>query len=129
MTTALIYDASFLEHITPENHPDKPDRLRWAMDVLLGLNWLERDGLVQLAPRAATVDELAAVHERACIRKVETAARMVAEEEKTGGRKTRFFATHTYISARSYHAALTAAAAPLPPIAALMPGHVSHSYS
>jgi acetoin utilization deacetylase AcuC-like enzyme len=128
MTTALIYDPIFLEHITPENHPDKPDRLRWAMDVLRGLNWLERDGLVQLAPRAATVDELAAVHERAYIRKVETAARMVAEEEKTGGRKTRFFATDTYISARSYEAALKAAGAPLTAIDAIMQGEVNNAY-
>src|SRR5260370_11354686 len=128
MTTALIYDPIFLEHITPENHPDKPDRLRWAMDVLRGLNWLERDGLVQLAPRAATVDELAAVHERAYIRKVETAARMVAEVEKTGGRKTRFFATDTYISARSYEAALKAAGAPLTAIDAIMQGEVNNAY-
>ena len=128
MTTALIYDPIFLEHITPENHPEKPDRLRWAMDVLRGLNWLERDGLVQLAPRAATVDELAAVHERAYIRKVETAARMVAEEEKTGGRKTRFFATDTYISARSYEAALKAAGAPLTAIDAIMRGEVNNAY-
>src|SRR6266566_629603 len=128
MTTALIYDPIFLEHITPENHPDKPDRLRWAMDVLRGLNWLERDGLVQLAPRAATVDELAAVHERAYIRKVETAARMVAEEEKTGGRKTRFFATDTYISAHSYEAALKAAGAPLTAIDAIMQGEVNNAY-
>jgi acetoin utilization deacetylase AcuC-like enzyme len=128
MTTALIYDPIFLEHITPENHPDKPDRLRWAMDVLRGLNWLERDGLVQLAPRAATVDELAAVHERAYIRKVETAARMVAEGEKTGGRKTRFFATDTYISARSYEAALKAAGAPLTAIDAIMQGEVNNAY-
>ncbi len=34
MTTALIYDPIFLEHITPEKHPDKPERLQMAMDVL-----------------------------------------------------------------------------------------------
>ncbi|HEX8874408.1 MAG TPA: histone deacetylase, partial [Nitrosospira sp.] len=64
MTTALIYDPIFLEHITPENHPERPERLKTAMDVLQALNWLDREGLVQLAPRAATEDELAAVHER-----------------------------------------------------------------
>ena len=64
MTTALIYDPIFLEHITPENHPDKPERLQVAMNVLEALNWLERDGLVLLEPRAASEDELAAVHER-----------------------------------------------------------------
>ena len=78
MTTALIYDPIFLEHITPANHPEQPQRLQVAMDMLKALNWLERDGLVQLAPRAATEDELAAVHEREYIRKVEAAARRVA---------------------------------------------------
>src|SRR5260221_5494469 len=80
MTTALIYDPIFLEHITPEQHLEKPERLQWAMDVLRGLNWLEREGLIQLAPRAATVDELAAVHERDYIQNVEAAARKVAEK-------------------------------------------------
>ena len=60
MTTALIYDPIFLEHITPRNHPERPQRLEMAMKVLEALNWLERDGLVQMAPRAASEDELAA---------------------------------------------------------------------
>ena len=57
MTTALIYDPIFLEHITPQNHPEKPQRLEMAVKVLEALNWLERDGLVQIPPRAATQDE------------------------------------------------------------------------
>ena len=59
MTTALIYDPIFLEHITPQNHPEKPQRLEMAVKVLEALNWLERDGLVQISPRAASEDELA----------------------------------------------------------------------
>lgn len=125
MTTALIYDPIFLEHVTPEKHLEKPERLQWAMDVLRGLNWLEREGLVQLAPRAATVDELAAVHEREYIQKVEATARKVAGEQESGGRKTRFFATDTYISARSYEAAIKAAGAPITAIDAIMKGEVS----
>jgi acetoin utilization deacetylase AcuC-like enzyme len=128
MTTALIYDPIFLEHITPEQHLEKPERLQWAMDVLRGLNWLEREGLIQLAPRAATVDELAAVHERDYIQKVEAAARKVAEKQESGGRKTRFFATDTYISARSYEAAIKAAGAPITAIDAIMKGEINNAY-
>src|SRR6266446_3090763 len=128
MTTALIYDPIFLEHITPEQHLEKPERMQWAMDVLRGLNWLEREGLVQLAPRAATVDELAAVHERDYIQKVEAAARKVAEKQESGGRKTRFFATDTYVSARSYEAAIKAAGAPITAIDAIMKGEVNNAY-
>jgi acetoin utilization deacetylase AcuC-like enzyme len=128
MTTALIYDPIFLEHLTPENHPDRPERLKTAMDVLQALNWLERDGLIQLAPRAATEDELATVHEREYIQSVEAAAGKVAREQGSGGRKTRFFATDTFVSARSYEAALKAAGAPLTAIEAIMNGEIDNAY-
>ena len=77
MTTALIYDPIFLEHITPRNHPDQPQRLEAAMQILEMLNWLHRDGLIQLAPRAATEDELATVHDREYIQEVKEAVRKV----------------------------------------------------
>src|SRR5437016_11013237 len=128
MTTALIYDPIFLEHITPQNHPEKPQRLEMAVKVLEALNWLERDGLVQIPPRAATEDELAVVHDREYIQLVKAAAAEVAEEEKQGGRKTRFFATDTYISAQSYTAAIKAAGAPLTALDAIMNGEIDNAY-
>ncbi len=128
MTTALIYDPIFLEHITPGNHPERPERLKMAMEVLRSLNWLERDGLVQLAPRAATEDELAAVHDRRYIQKVEAAAHKAAQAERSVGRKTRFFATDTYVSAGSYEAAIKAAGAPITAIDAVMKGEVDNAY-
>ncbi len=128
MTTGLIYDPIFLEHITPENHPDRPQRLEMAMNVLEALNWLERDGLVLLAPRAASEDELAAVHERGYIHEVEDAARKAAEIYAGGGRITQRFATDTYVSAQSYQAAIRAAGAPLTAIDAIMKGEIDNAY-
>ena len=64
MTTALVYDPIFREHLVPPDHPERPQRVAMVMEYLKTLNWLERDGLVQLTPRAATLDELAAIHER-----------------------------------------------------------------
>ncbi len=129
MTTGLIYDPIFLEHFTPKNHPDKPQRLEIAMKVLEALGWLEREGLVLLAPRAASEDELATVHERAYIHEVEEAARRVAEDPgNTDGRTTRRFATDTYVSAKSYEAALKAAGAPLTAIDAIMKGEIDNAY-
>src|SRR5438552_4704131 len=128
MTTALIYDPIFLEHLTPENHPDRPERLKKAMDVLQALNWLEREGLVQLTPRAATEDELATVHERDYIQTVKAAAHKVAREQDSAGRKTRFFATDTFVSARSYEAAIKAAGAPLTAIDAILNGEIDNAY-
>lgn len=128
MTTALIYDPIFLEHITPQNHPEKPQRLEMAIKTLEALNWLERDGLVQIPPRPATEDELATVHEREYIHQVKAAAAEVAKEEKHGGRQTRFFATDTYISAQSYEAAIRAAGAPLTALDAMMNGEIDNAY-
>ncbi len=83
---------------------------------------------MQLSPRAATVDELAMVHDRAYIHKVEAACHKVAQEDAKGGRKTRFFATDTYVSAKSYEAATKAAGAPLTAIDAIMRGQVNNAY-
>ncbi len=128
MTTALIYDPVFLEHITPSRHPERPQRVEQAFEMIKDLGWLERDGLVQLAPRAATVDELAAVHDREYIQDVEEASRQMAEEEVKDGYKTSFFATDTYISAKSYEAAIKAAGAPITAIDAIMQGEINNAY-
>src|SRR2546421_812359 len=128
MTTALIYDPIFLEHFTPRNHPEQPQRLEMAMQVLEALNWLERDGLVQMAPRAASEDELAAVHDRAYIHEVKAATQRVAEEMARGGRETRYFAPDTYISPKSYEAAIRAAGAPLTATDAIMKGEINNAY-
>src|SRR5262249_55757673 len=128
MTTALIYDEIFLEHITPRNHPEQPQRLEMAMKVLEALNWLERDGLVQMAPRAASEDELAAVHDRAYIHEVEAAAHRAAEEMAQGGRESRYFAPDTYVSTKSYEASINAACAPPTAIDAMMKGEINNAY-
>jgi acetoin utilization deacetylase AcuC-like enzyme len=128
MTTALIYDPVFLEHITPRNHPERSQRLEMAIKVLEALNWLERDGLVQMAPRAASEDELASVHDRAYIHEVKAAADTVAEEMSHGGRETRYFAPDTYISPRSYAVAIKAAGAPLTAIDAILKGEINNAY-
>jgi acetoin utilization deacetylase AcuC-like enzyme len=128
MTTALIYDPIFLEHITPEDHPEQPDRLRETLNILRGLNWMEREGLVHLAPRAATIEELALIHTPEYIGRVQRASERAARLEQERGRKTHFFATDTYVSARSYEAATFAAGAPLIALDAILQGKVDNAY-
>ncbi len=128
MTTALVYDPIFLEHLTPSGHPERPQRVEMAIKVIEALGWLERDGLILLPPRAATVDELAAIHDRTYIQMVEKACHAVAEEQAKSGSKTRFFATDTYVSAKSYEVALKAAGAPLTAIDAIMKGEAQNAY-
>lgn len=128
MTTALLYDPIFLEHRTPAKHPEQPLRVEGSMQTLEALNWLQREGLVQLTPRAASVDELATVHERDYIADVERAAQKAAAAEARGANPIIHFATDTYVSAQTYNAAIKAAGAPLTAIDAIMNGEVDNAY-
>jgi acetoin utilization deacetylase AcuC-like enzyme len=119
MTTALLYDPILLEHETPRRHPESPQRLKLAMDMLQALGWLEREGLVQLPPRPATVDELAAVHDRDYIA-------TIVEAAQAGGRR---MDEDTFISPRSYEAARVAAGAGLVAIDAVMAGEINNAYA
>lgn len=128
MTTALIYDPIFLEHLTPSGHPERPQRVDMPMKVLEALHWLERDGLVLLSPREATVDELANVHEREYIREVEELSLEAAAGAKSGGGYIMDLGTDTYVSEKSYEAARKAAGAPLVAIDAILQGQVDNAY-
>ncbi|HCI81544.1 MAG TPA: acetoin utilization protein AcuC, partial [Ktedonobacter sp.] len=55
---------------TPSKHPERPQRIEQSIKTIEALGWLNREGLVLLAPREATVDELAAVHDRDYIQDV-----------------------------------------------------------
>jgi acetoin utilization deacetylase AcuC-like enzyme len=123
MTTALVYDPLFLEHLTPPDHPERPQRVELAFKYLEGLQWLARDGLVQLLPRAATIDELAAVHECTYIEEVAEVSRQAAERDEILA-----LGTDTYVSAQSYAAALKAAGAPLTAIDAILKGDIHNAF-
>jgi acetoin utilization deacetylase AcuC-like enzyme len=125
MTTALVYDPIFREHLVPPDHPERPQRVEMVMEYLKTLNWLERDGLVQLTPRAATLDELAAIHERSYIQEVEAISKEAAAQ---GEKAILQIGTDTYASAKSYEAALKAAGAPITAIDALMEGKINNAY-
>lgn len=128
MTTALIYDPLFLTHITPDDHPEKPERLRRAIEILESLNWMNRAGLVQLPPRAASIEELTLIHTPEYISRVQHAAERVERLATESGIQTRFFATDTYVSSNSYEAAIRAAGAPLTAIDALLSGEIENAY-
>jgi len=128
MTTALIYDPIFLEHKTPPRHPERPQRVEEAIKTIETLGWLEREGLVLLSPRAATEDELALIHDRDYIQQVKEATHKAGELYAQGGKECHFFATDTYVSAKSYEAASKAAGAGLTAIDALMRGEIDNAY-
>ncbi|HTI14857.1 MAG TPA: histone deacetylase [Dictyobacter sp.] len=123
MTTALIYDPIFQEHHVPDHHPERPQRTEMVMKYLDALNWMDREGLVHLKPRAVTLDELAAVHDRAYIQEVEHISQQAAH--MNGIRQLN---VDTYVSAKSYEAAIKAAGAPLTALDALMRGEINNAY-
>jgi acetoin utilization deacetylase AcuC-like enzyme len=128
MTTALIYDPIFREHHVPAEHPERPQRVEMVMAYLHALNWLERDGLIQMKPRAATLEELAAVHELEYIQTVIAISEAAAQAEAAGGDPLKQLGTDTYASAKSYEVAALAAGAPITAIDAIMNGEVKNAY-
>src|SRR5206468_3629071 len=97
MPLILIGSDRFAEHQTPPGHPERPERAE-VMDVIAG-RWREHGGEV-VAPRAATRDQLARVHDADYLRRIsETAGRAVALDPDT------------YTSPESHDIALLAAGA------------------
>ena len=94
---ALIHSERFAEHQTPPGHPERPERAE-VMDALAN-RWRDR-GMEIVAPRAATREQLARVHDTDYIRRI----------SETAGRAKSLDAD-TYTSPESYEIALLAAGA------------------
>jgi acetoin utilization deacetylase AcuC-like enzyme len=111
---AIIKDDRYLEHSAGEGHPESPNRLRVIHDLVAK----EFSDLPLIEPRAASEDELAAVHDPFYI---ETVA-------KTDGRAVSRLDADTVLSARSYQVARLAAGGLLQAVDALLspaPGTLS----
>ncbi len=92
---AIIKDGRYLEHHPGDGHPESPDRLRVIHDLIDK----EFNSLPIIAPRLATEDELALVHDPFYIQTV----------AKTEGRAHSRLDPDTGLSARSYEIARLAA--------------------
>src|SRR5437667_414068 len=97
MSLILIGSDRFAEHVTPPGHPERPERAE-VMDVIAA-RWREGGGEV-VAPRAATHEQLARVHDAGYLRLIaETAGHAVSLD------------ADTYTSPESHEIALLAAGA------------------
>src|SRR5512134_910840 len=88
---AIIKDDRYLDHDAGAGHPESPERLR----VIHELIRMEFGGLPVIAPRLATEDEIALVHDPSYIRKV----------AETEGKAHSRLDPDTRLSARSYEVA------------------------
>jgi acetoin utilization deacetylase AcuC-like enzyme len=93
----LIHTDRFAEHQTPPGHPERPERAE-VMDAVAD-RWRER-GIEIVAPRAATREQLARVHDPDYIRRISETAL-----------KSQQLDMDTYTSPESYEIALLAAGA------------------
>ncbi|MEO8258313.1 MAG: histone deacetylase [Acidobacteriota bacterium] len=108
MSLLLISSPAFAEHQTPPGHPERPERAE-VMDVVAG-RWRDRGGAVA-APRAATQEQLARVHEAEYLRRIaETAGHAVALD------------ADTFTSPDSHEIALLAAGAAIDAVERVMDG-------
>jgi acetoin utilization deacetylase AcuC-like enzyme len=97
MALILLHSDRFVEHLTPPGHPERPERAE-VMDAIAA-RWKDRGGEV-VAPREATREHLARVHDGDYIRRI----------SETTGRATALD-PDTYTSPESYSVALLAAGA------------------
>ena len=60
MTTAILYDPRFLDHDTGRGHPERPQRLAYAINKLEKQSWFET--LTPVAAKACDREWLATIH-------------------------------------------------------------------
>lgn len=102
----FVYDPQFQKHLTPESHPESPNRLAAIENALHRSELIKQ--LRRAEPRAASGDELATVHDGAYI----------ADLEKRGENARKINGTiqldaDTWMSPESYETAKLAAGAGL----------------
>ena len=108
MSLILISSDRFAEHHPPPGHPERPQRAE-VMDGV-AIRWRERGGEV-VAPRMATQEQLARVHDADYLRRIgETAGQAMALDPDT------------YTSSETYEVALLAAGACVDAVERVMSG-------
>jgi acetoin utilization deacetylase AcuC-like enzyme len=117
MATAVVYEPLYLEHFHP-GHPEAPERLQAVLGAIAesGL-WAK---LLKLAAAPIGLDLLHRVHQPDYVNMVRRAA---------AGRKPGWLDSDTYVSRRSYDAALLAVGGLAALTAAVLRGEVSNGFA
>ncbi len=108
MPVIVIHSDRFAEHQTPPGHPERPERAE-VMDAVAA-RWRER-GVEIVAPRAATREQLARVHDDDYLRRI----------SETAGKSSQID-PDTYTSPESHEIALLAAGAAVDAVERVMGG-------
>jgi len=117
LSTLLIQDPIFLEHIAPAGHPERPDRMRAIDQALSAPPFAD---LVRVgAPDAATAELLATAHKESYVAEIRAA---VPDEGIVP------IEADTYLSPRSYDIAARAAASACLAVDEVMAGRASNAF-
>ncbi len=116
MDTAYVYDPIYLEHDQP-SHPENARRLKRILEMLDTADMLAR--LRLLKPRPATTEELQRVHAPSLIEQVQRKA-----QAGSG-----YLDPDTYVSHRSFDAALMAAGGVVRMVEAVMAGEIANGFA
>jgi acetoin utilization deacetylase AcuC-like enzyme len=116
LRTALLIDRRYTEHVIAPGHPESPAR----MEALLPLAGDPgREGVVPLAPRAASREEILRVHTEAHFERV----------RRTAGAAHTFFDADTSAGARTFEIALLAAGGFLEVLDAIADGRCENGFA
>jgi len=116
MDTAYVYDPIYLEHDLP-SHPESARRLKRILSTLEDGGMLAR--LRLLVPRPATLEELQRVHTPEHVERVQRTA------QAGGG----YLDPDTYVSRRSFDAALMAAGGVVRAVEAVLAGEIANGFA
>jgi acetoin utilization deacetylase AcuC-like enzyme len=116
MRTALVVDRRYEAHDPGPGHPESPARIRAILDALAQYR---RPGLITLAPRAATTEELTLIH----------VPQHIARVAATAGRPFYAFDADTPTSSQSFETARLAAGGYLTLLDAIMAREVENGFA
>jgi len=108
--TAVVEDPRYRDHRGPAGHPERPDRLAAVADAIAP----RRGELTQIAPRAATADEILRIHSATHLEHVEAACRQAPAH----------LAPDTFVAPASYEVGLLAAGGSIELVHAVAAGRV-----
>ncbi len=116
MKAGVVYHGDYLKHETG-SHPERKERLLAVMNLLETKSVLQ--ALTRIAPRRASVEEIAFIHDKQYVESVRTLC------EKGGGRLD----MDTSVSRYSYEAAVLAAGGVMSAADAVLQGTVNNAFA
>ena len=116
LRTAYVCDPRYANHEVPPGHPERPERIEALLDLV---RRYEREGIVSVAPRAATVEEILSNHDR----------RYVEQVRASAGKPIVVFDADTAAYSESYETALLSAGGLLALTDRVMAGEADNGFA